>query len=156
MKETSREKERERERKRELVGRELVGSMKERKRKLDISGGNGGGGGRVNPLTNDVYSERYFTLLEKRKTLPVYQQKEEFIEKIKRENVIVLVGETGSGKTTQVAQFALDAGVIGTIQYMILVPIKAYDDDDYGDDDDDRVCVRDVYISAETMICEMK
>lgn len=83
--------------------------MKERKRKLDISGG-----GRVNPLTNDVFSERYFTLLEQRKTLPVYQQKEEFIDKIKRENVIVLVGETGSGKTTQVAQFALDAGVIGT------------------------------------------
>ena len=89
--------------------------MKERKRKLDITGGAGGsGGGSVNPLTNDVYSERYFTLLEQRKTLPVYQQKEEFVEKIKRENVIVLVGETGSGKTTQVAQFALDAGVIGT------------------------------------------
>jgi pre-mRNA-splicing factor ATP-dependent RNA helicase DHX15/PRP43 len=56
----------------------------------------------VNPYNGSSYSERYFSILEKRKTLPVWEQREDF-QKVFRENqVLILQGETGSGKTTQV------------------------------------------------------
>ncbi|KAF2077570.1 hypothetical protein CYY_001111 [Polysphondylium violaceum] len=60
----------------------------------------------------EKYSERYYQILEKRKDLPVWKQKEEFIEKIKSTQVLILVGETGSGKTTQIPQFVCDAGLV--------------------------------------------
>jgi pre-mRNA-splicing factor ATP-dependent RNA helicase DHX15/PRP43 len=34
--------------------------------------------------------------------LPVWHQKEDFLQVLKKNQVLVLVGETGSGKTTQV------------------------------------------------------
>ena len=39
------------------------------------------------------------------KSLPVHKQKDEFIELVKNNQILVLVGETGSGKTTQIPQF---------------------------------------------------
>merc|ERR1719487_224019 len=73
-----------------------------------------------NPLTGRVYSQRYYEILEKRKTLPCWPVKEEFLKLVKENQVTVLVGETGSGKTTQLAQFLHDAyahkGVIGITQ----------------------------------------
>jgi hypothetical protein len=44
------------------------------------------------------------TLLEQRRFLPVYDQREEMMTIIRDNNVIVIVGETGSGKTTQLTQ----------------------------------------------------
>ena len=52
--------------------------------------------------TGRPFSRRYFDILEKRKALPVWEQKKEFLDLFERNQVIVLVGETGSGKTTQV------------------------------------------------------
>ena len=49
-------------------------------------------------------------ILEKRKTLPCAAAKKDFLKLVKRNQVTVLVGETGSGKTTQMPQFILDAG----------------------------------------------
>ena len=49
-----------------------------------------------------MYSSNYFDILEKRQTLPVWEQKEDFLKKFKENQVMVLEGETGSGKTTQV------------------------------------------------------
>ncbi|KAJ7823125.1 P-loop containing nucleoside triphosphate hydrolase protein [Mycena leptocephala] len=51
------------------------------------------------------YSKQYKTLLEFRKKLPVYAQLDEFYEVFEKHQVIILVGETGSGKTTQIPQF---------------------------------------------------
>ncbi|KAH8042220.1 hypothetical protein HPB51_021304 [Rhipicephalus microplus] len=44
-----------------------------------------------------------------RKKLPAYTMREEIIELIERNRVVVISGETGSGKTTQVPQFILDS-----------------------------------------------
>ena len=80
--------------------------------KIVKSNGNGGGGmnnGSGNNLINGwngrPFSQRYYEILEKRKTLPVWHQKEEFLSALKKNQVLILVGETGSGKTTQVRLF---------------------------------------------------
>ena len=50
-------------------------------------------------------------LQEVRKTLPIYKVREELIQAVMDNQVIVLVGETGSGKTTQIAQYLKEAGL---------------------------------------------
>ncbi len=64
----------------------------------------------INPLTNQPYSKRYWDIMEKRKTLPCAAAKKDFLKLVKKNPAVVLVGETGSGKTTQMPQFILDAG----------------------------------------------
>ncbi|KAL5983443.1 hypothetical protein ACLOJK_017528 [Asimina triloba] len=76
--------------------------------KLKVNGSFGGTP--ANPWTGRPYSQRYFEIFEKRKTLPVWQQKDEFMQALKESQSLILVGETGSGKTTQIPQFALEAG----------------------------------------------
>ncbi|KNA19628.1 hypothetical protein SOVF_060230 isoform A [Spinacia oleracea] len=63
----------------------------------------------INRWNGRAYSQRYFDILEKRRSLPVWQQKEEFLKVLHTSQTIVLVGETGSGKTTQIPQFVLEA-----------------------------------------------
>lgn len=91
----------------------------DRKRKIDISAGesnpyiSGGDGGpaegntRINPWNMRQYSARYFEILRKRQQLPVYEFRDELIQKVKNNQCIIIEGETGSGKTTQVPQFLL-------------------------------------------------
>ncbi|CAN1143573.1 Pre-mRNA-splicing factor ATP-dependent RNA helicase DEAH1 [Linum perenne] len=60
-------------------------------------------------------------LQEDRKTLPMYQYREKLLEAIKNHQVLVIVGETGSGKTTQIPQYLHEArytklGKIGCTQ----------------------------------------
>ncbi|KAK4448253.1 ATP-dependent RNA helicase [Podospora aff. communis PSN243] len=50
------------------------------------------------------------TIQEVRKSLPVYQYRDAFLEAIKDHQVLILVGETGSGKTTQIPQYLHEAG----------------------------------------------
>lgn len=61
----------------------------------------------VNQWTNRSYSSKYYDILTKRKALPVYSFKEELIDKVKNHQIVVVEGETGSGKTTQIPQFLL-------------------------------------------------
>lgn len=58
-----------------------------------------------NPLTGKAFSARYKELLAVREKLPVYNFLEEFDAKLKTSPVIVVEGETGSGKTTQLPAF---------------------------------------------------
>jgi len=50
------------------------------------------------------------TIQEKRKSLPVYQYRQQFIDAIAQYQILIVVGETGSGKTTQLPQFLHEAG----------------------------------------------
>ncbi|TKA30375.1 hypothetical protein B0A50_02602 [Salinomyces thailandicus] len=50
------------------------------------------------------------TMEEKRKTLPVYQYRETFLQAVNDFQILIIVGETGSGKTTQLPQFLYEAG----------------------------------------------
>ncbi|KVH35856.1 hypothetical protein Ccrd_025810, partial [Cynara cardunculus var. scolymus] len=56
-----------------------------------------------------IFFLEFLFILEKRKTLPVWHQKEEFLKALKDNQTLILVGETGSGKTTQIPQFVLEA-----------------------------------------------
>lgn len=49
-------------------------------------------------------------ILACRKKLPVYPYREEFLAAVKDHQVLVLVGETGSGKTTQIPQYLHEIG----------------------------------------------
>ena len=57
---------------------------------------------RNNPYTGVPYSDRYREILAKRMTLPVWEYKQRFLDTMATNPRMVLVGETGSGKTTQV------------------------------------------------------
>jgi Cdc6-like AAA superfamily ATPase len=82
----------------------------ERKRKLSLFDvvdenaipGKSKANGSLNPFTGRPYSQRYQDILQKRRTLPVWQQKQEFLDILAKNQTMILVGETGSGKTTQV------------------------------------------------------
>lgn len=57
--------------------------------------------GDVNPYTGRPFSKRYRDILTKRRDLPVHQQRQDFLDLVHQNQIIVFVGETGSGKTTQ-------------------------------------------------------
>ncbi|KAJ7288503.1 hypothetical protein C8J57DRAFT_518295 [Mycena rebaudengoi] len=54
--------------------------------------------------------KRARTIEETRKSLPIYTYKEGLIEAIKEHQVLIVVAETGSGKTTQLPQYLHEAG----------------------------------------------
>ena len=86
------------------------------KRKLDVPAAglsdkrSAAAGPTVNPLTGRPWSERYQRILTTRKTLPVYGFHDELLQKVRESQCVVIEGETGSGKTTQIPQFLVDAG----------------------------------------------
>jgi hypothetical protein len=49
----------------------------------------------VNPWTGMPFSQRYYSILEKRYNLPVYQFKKELVEKVLENQCVVVEGETG-------------------------------------------------------------
>ncbi|XP_063818252.1 ATP-dependent RNA helicase DHX29 isoform X2 [Pseudophryne corroboree] len=53
-------------------------------------------------------SPKYRRLLSERKQLPVFAHRDFILETLNRHRVIVVAGETGSGKSTQVPQFLLE------------------------------------------------
>ncbi|KAK4670931.1 DEAH-box ATP-dependent RNA helicase prp43 [Podospora pseudoanserina] len=61
----------------------------------------------INPWTGKPHSENYFKILKTRRDLPVSKQREEFLELYHKTQILVFVGETGSGKTTQIPQYVL-------------------------------------------------
>eukprot|EP01120_Amphizonella_sp_Union-15-10_P015582 TRINITY_DN8051_c0_g1_i2.p1 TRINITY_DN8051_c0_g1~~TRINITY_DN8051_c0_g1_i2.p1 ORF type:complete len:705 (-),score=150.45 TRINITY_DN8051_c0_g1_i2:146-2260(-) len=66
----------------------------------------------ANSLNGKPFSSRYFSLLETRKKLPIWEQREQFLKCFNEFQILILQGETGSGKTTQIPQFVLDSGVL--------------------------------------------
>lgn len=66
----------------------------------------------TNPYTNCPYSREYFKILKQRKLLPVFEYKDRIIECVRNNKVTIIEGSTGSGKTTQIPQFLLEADII--------------------------------------------
>lgn len=62
----------------------------------------------LNPYTGMVYSQNYHNLYRKRITLPVFEYRADFMRLLAEHQRIVLVGETGSGKTTQIPQWCVE------------------------------------------------
>ncbi|XP_073021568.1 probable pre-mRNA-splicing factor ATP-dependent RNA helicase DEAH5 [Primulina eburnea] len=50
------------------------------------------------------------SLQEQRQSLPIYNLKSELVQAVHDNQVLVVIGETGSGKSTQVPQYLADAG----------------------------------------------
>lgn len=68
-----------------------------------VSGVNNAVTSLINRWNGRPYTQRYYNILEKRKTLPVWHKKDEFLKALKANQSLILVGETGSGKSTQVS-----------------------------------------------------
>jgi pre-mRNA-splicing factor ATP-dependent RNA helicase DHX15/PRP43 len=60
-----------------------------------------------NPFTGRAFTQKYFDILKVRRDLPVHSQRDEFLRIFQSTQIMVFVGETGSGKTTQIPQFVL-------------------------------------------------
>lgn len=54
-----------------------------------------------------VLKEKAQNLLESRKTLPIYHHKDKITSYVQNNPVVVVIGETGSGKSTQIPQFLM-------------------------------------------------
>ncbi|XP_074615545.1 putative pre-mRNA-splicing factor ATP-dependent RNA helicase PRP1 [Acropora palmata] len=67
--------------------------------------------GKINPFNGKLFTDKYFDILKKRIELPVWEYREKFMESMKEHQAFVLVGETGSGKTTQIPQWCLETRV---------------------------------------------
>lgn len=62
-----------------------------------------------NPLTKQPYSEQYVAFAKQWSKLPAYKIKEDFVEMVKQNQVIILTSGTGSGKTVLIPKFVLHA-----------------------------------------------
>lgn len=71
------------------------------------SSGENGDSSSSKPLTE------HEKLLAVRRTLPMYTFRDDLLEAIDKFQVLVVVGETGSGKTTQLPQYLYEAGYTG-------------------------------------------
>ncbi|KAI4257684.1 MAG: hypothetical protein L6R42_005505 [Xanthoria sp. 1 TBL-2021] len=60
-----------------------------------------------NAFSGQPLSKKYFSILETRRGLPVHAQRDEFLKMYQKSQILIFVGETGSGKTTQIPQFVL-------------------------------------------------
>ena len=54
--------------------------------------------------------KKYLTIREQRESLPIFQFKEQLRKSIGENRIIIIVGETGSGKTTQITQYLAEWG----------------------------------------------
>lgn len=61
-------------------------------------------------LTTDIESYDRVTIDKQRKSLPAYRVRSEVVNVISENQVTIIIGETGSGKTTQLTQFLYEEG----------------------------------------------
>ncbi|KAL5966846.1 ATP-dependent RNA helicase DHX8 [Taenia solium] len=54
------------------------------------------------------------SIIEQRQSLPIYKLKDELLKAIEENKILIVIGETGSGKTTQITQYLAEAGYTTT------------------------------------------
>ncbi|CAH8483905.1 unnamed protein product [Schistosoma margrebowiei] len=54
------------------------------------------------------------SILEQRQALPIFRLKDELMKAVNDNKVLIVIGETGSGKTTQITQYLAEAGYVNT------------------------------------------
>eukprot|EP00887_Chlorella_sp_A99_P005931 scaffold29.g5931.t1 len=59
----------------------------------------------------DTVAAKRQRLEAERRALPMWEARDAFIEQVRKNRVLVVIGETGSGKTTQIPRFLCDAGL---------------------------------------------
>ena len=50
------------------------------------------------------------TIKEQREGLPVYKLRDQMIQAVQDNQILIVIGETGSGKTTQITQYLAEEG----------------------------------------------
>ena len=61
------------------------------------------------PKSTSLFT-RTRSILQQRTYLPAFTVRDELLSVIRENNVVIVVGETGSGKTTQLTQYLLESG----------------------------------------------
>ncbi|KAJ2224571.1 Salivary acidic proline-rich phosphoprotein 1/2 [Coemansia sp. RSA 485] len=85
------------------------------KEPLNFSNKNKNGGKRID------YKAQAHRLRAQRQALPIYSARKAIVEKISSNPTVIIVGETGSGKTTQIPQYLLESGFTVSGQTAIAV-----------------------------------
>ncbi|ORX93717.1 helicase associated domain-containing protein [Clohesyomyces aquaticus] len=64
----------------------------------------------VNPRDQSYGKRVNMPIKEQRRSLPVFVLRDQLIESVRQHQILIVVGETGSGKTTQTTQYLAEAG----------------------------------------------
>ena len=59
---------------------------------------------------NNFYNKRNFTIKQQRESLPIFEYKNDLKNAISKNKITIIIGETGSGKTTQITQYLVEWG----------------------------------------------
>ncbi|KAL5524532.1 PRH1 [Sanghuangporus sanghuang] len=78
--------------------------------------------GRATLLGSETKAQKFQGLQEQRRQLPIAKGRETLIREVRENDTVVLVGETGSGKTTQVPQYLLEADISSSGQIGVTQP----------------------------------
>ncbi|CAO3645325.1 unnamed protein product [Cunninghamella blakesleeana] len=76
-----------------------------KKKKRDLNNNNN-----TKPLDCATLKKKKKEMLKFRKKLPIHSGREAIIQSIKDSSTVIVMGETGSGKTTQIPQYLLESG----------------------------------------------
>lgn len=69
----------------------------------------------------EAEQKRVSTIQEMRKLLPVYKYRKDLLDAIRENQILIVVSETGSGKTTQLPQFLFEDGYTKNGKFQIAV-----------------------------------
>jgi len=95
------------EKKLEKFEREHKAAESDEEQQMELDGKQNGSSSRK---TKYVHVERREEIKESRSKLPIITEEQVIMEKINDNDIVIICGETGSGKTTQVPQFLYEAG----------------------------------------------